>query len=190
MAQFFTATGQVVGFGEGEFTVASVHLEDIILHLSRINRFGGAGQRFYSVLKHSLMVADLVPPAMRHMALLHDAAEAYLGDVVTPLKAHLPGLTTIEERFRSTIFQALGVPLPSPEQSQALHQADARAFGVEAFLFGPPGLWEALGSPRDENDERLLREMLERSCETCRDQFEQAFGQLEIYGKASVENRA
>lgn len=190
MAQFFTATGQVVGFGEGEFTVASVRLEDIILHLSRINRFGGAGQRFYSVLKHSLVVADLVSPALRQMALLHDSAEAYLGDVVTPLKALLPGLTAIEERFRSTIFQALGVPLPTPAESQALHDADARAFGAESLLFGPPGLWEALGSPRDEDSERLLREVLERSGEDCRDQFEQAFSQLEIYGEASVENRA
>jgi len=175
MAQFFTATGQVVGFGEREFTVESVRLEDLTIHLSNINRFGGASRRFYSVLEHSLLVAGLVPPALRRMALLHDAAEAYLGDVVTPLKVHLPALSLIEERFRSTIFQALGVAPPTPEQVDALHVADARAFGAEAFLFGPPGLWEALGSPRDAESERLLQDILERSVESCRDLFSQAF---------------
>lgn len=175
MTLFFTATGQVVGFGGGEFTVDKVRLEDITIHLSSINRFGGAGRRFYSVLEHSLLVAGLVPPALRRMALLHDAAEAYMGDVVTPLKAQLPALSSIEERFRSIIFQALGVALPTPEQLQVLHPADARAFGAEAFLFGPPGLWEALGSPRDADSERLLQEILERSVESCRDLFSQDF---------------
>jgi hypothetical protein len=175
MAQFFTATGLAIGYGEGEFTVASVRLEDIITHLSGINRFGGAGRRFYSVLEHSLLVAALVPPALRPLALLHDAAEAYLGDIVTPLKASLPALSSIEERFRSTIFQALGVQPPTPEQSQALHLADTRAFLAEAFLFGPPGLWEALRSPRDEDAERLLQEVLELPLESCQDRFRQAF---------------
>jgi hypothetical protein len=175
MAQFFTATGQVVGFVGEEFTVDCVRLEDIAIHLSNINRFGGAGRRFYSVLEHSLLVAELVPPPLRRMALLHDAAEAYLGDVVTPLKVHLPALSAIENRFRSVIFQALGVALPTPEQVDALHVADGRAFGAEAFLFGPPGLWEALGSPRDTDTERLLQDILERPVESSRALFGQAF---------------
>lgn len=65
---------------------------DVAAGLSRISRFGGHCQPWYSVAEHSLLVSELMRPHGRFgmlLGLLHDAAEAYLGDVPTPLKGRL-----------------------------------------------------------------------------------------------------
>jgi len=69
-----------------------VDLEDIAIALSNLCRFGGRCRQFYSVAQHSLWVADQVKelrPELELCALLHDAAEAYVGDVVSPIKPWL-----------------------------------------------------------------------------------------------------
>lgn len=71
-----------------------IHLPDIAYALARINRFTGHGKRFYSVAQHSVLIAQhlLLTTGERDLALgglLHDAAEAYLGDISSPLKAAL-----------------------------------------------------------------------------------------------------
>jgi hypothetical protein len=63
-----------------------IRLRDIVTSLSRINRYLGHGSHPWSVLAHSVCVAQLVPPEYQLTALLHDATEAYLGDVPAPLK--------------------------------------------------------------------------------------------------------
>lgn len=58
----------------------------VIAHaLANTCRFNGHTKRFYSVAEHSLRVCNLVPDRYKLQALLHNAAEAYVGDVVTPL---------------------------------------------------------------------------------------------------------
>ncbi|HQP24038.1 MAG TPA: hypothetical protein PLP16_02645, partial [Smithellaceae bacterium] len=61
-------------------------VEDIVHSLSLINRFNGAAKFPYSVAQHSLYVAGLLPPELKLQGLLHDAPEAYVGDMVSPLK--------------------------------------------------------------------------------------------------------
>jgi uncharacterized protein len=69
-----------------------ISLVDIAHHLSRINRYNGACQiEHYSVAEHSVLMAHAlyregVPPEVAYQALFHDAAEAYIGDMVRPLK--------------------------------------------------------------------------------------------------------
>lgn len=63
----------------------TIRLDDIAHHLARIYRYTGGTE--WSVAAHSLCVAMLVPREFRLEALLHDAHEAYVGDVSSPMKS-------------------------------------------------------------------------------------------------------
>lgn len=86
-----------------------VAIEDIAHGLAYQCRFNGQTCEFYSVAQHSLVVAGLVPPALRLAALLHDAAEAYLGDMVKPLKVLLPEFAAIEDKVTLIIAETFGI---------------------------------------------------------------------------------
>ena len=86
-----------------------VAIEDIAHGLAYQCRFNGQTQEFYSVAQHSLVVASLAPTDLRLAALLHDAAEAYLGDMVKPLKVLLPEFAAIEDKVSLLIAAAFGV---------------------------------------------------------------------------------
>lgn len=83
-----TYSGQVVDVLRPDRNV--VRAVDIVHALSHICRFNGQCREFYSVAQHSGIVADMVVrgghPGFELVALLHDATEAYLGDVISPLK--------------------------------------------------------------------------------------------------------
>lgn len=67
-----------------------VHWPDIARQLARLPRFSGCTDAgVYSVAQHSVAVMRLVDPAARGHALLHDAHEAYIGDMITPMKRAL-----------------------------------------------------------------------------------------------------
>ena len=89
--------------------IDQVDIEDIAHGLAYQCRFNGQTREFYSVAQHSLAVAELVAPHQRMAALLHDAAEAYLGDMVKPLKVLLPAFAVLEERVTDIIARAFEI---------------------------------------------------------------------------------
>lgn len=89
-------------------------IEDIAGALSKICRFGGQIERFYSVAEHSCLCAQVaLEDGLNLDALkavfLHDAAEAFCGDVVKPLKVMLPEYAVVEKRVERVIQNKFGV---------------------------------------------------------------------------------
>lgn len=109
-------------------TPDQIHVNDIAHGLSHICRFGGQTSAFYSVAQHSVMVAELVPMPFKKAALFHDAAEAYLGDIITPLKSLLPEYRVIEDRLQQVICERFNI---SVEKNSVIKDADLIALVTE-----------------------------------------------------------
>jgi len=91
-----------------------ITLEDIARGLSHICRFGGQVERFYSVAEHSyhcayLALTDGRGPSVALACLMHDAAEAFVGDIVKPLKVMLRGYDEVEKAVERAIARKWGI---------------------------------------------------------------------------------
>lgn len=87
-------------------------IEDIAHALSNLCRFGGHTYDFYSVAEHSYRVSAEVPDALKLQALLHDASEAYLVDMPSPIKYYMPQYCRLEDRLMSVIAGKFGFEYP------------------------------------------------------------------------------
>lgn len=106
-----------------------VDIRDIAHSLAHQVRFNGHSRDFYTVAEHSIHVSHLVSPDSRLQGLLHDAAEAYVGDMVTPLKNIIPEFRIREDRVWRAIAEKFHVsPLLSPE----VKRADSQMLMAEA----------------------------------------------------------
>jgi hypothetical protein len=90
----------------------TICIEDIAHGLSHTARFAGQLEKFYSVAQHSFFVANNVSPQNRLAALLHDASEAYLGDMPSPFKKMLPDYKEQEDRLMKVIANKFGFKYP------------------------------------------------------------------------------
>ena len=109
---------------------ASIGIEAVAHALSHLCRFTGHVSEFYSVAQHSLMVSLIVPCEVAREGLLHDAQEAYVGDVATPLKRLLPEYMLIEERVESAIAERFSLSW-TPDARRAVKQADLTMLATE-----------------------------------------------------------
>lgn len=104
-------------------------IEDICTSLSKLCRFTGHCQRPYSVAQHCCIGALFVPAEYRLEFLLHDASEAYLGDVSSPLKKVLPDYKKIEDNLDRVIRRKFGLP---ESKTDVVHKMDRIMLATEA----------------------------------------------------------
>ena len=152
---------------------ADIAIEDIAHGLARVARWNGQtiGDHAYSVAQHALLVEEITaasapdwPVAWRLAALLHDAPEYVVGDLISPFKAAI-GLDykAFENRLLAAIHARFDVPYPVPDDvTRAIKTADRIAAYYEATrlagfardeakdLFGPVVAFDgALGQALD-----------------------------------------
>lgn len=118
-----------------------VDIRDIAHALARICRFNGhtSGDTAYSVAQHSVAVSIRAGLSAGRLAarlgLLHDAAEAYLGDMTAPLKRLMPDFVALEREVEAAIarrfdlWPPVSVPIPARD---AVREADRRMLATEA----------------------------------------------------------
>jgi len=105
----------------------TITLNAIARGLANTCRFGGQCERFYSVAEHSWWLSHMVPPDLAVQALLHDAPEAFVGDVPKPLKEILPDYQAIERRVEAAVFAKWGIGALDLE----VKRGDARMLATE-----------------------------------------------------------
>ncbi len=128
-----TRTGQV--FYPLDPRLVEIHPYDIGHALGMICRFGGHVSDFYSVAEHSVLMSHAVSPANALWALLHDATEAYLNDLIRPLKRHLPEYVRIEQHLMTAIAVQFHLPGACPAEVKT---ADNRILVDERAALLPP----------------------------------------------------
>lgn len=133
---------------------AQVDFEEIAVALAMQCRFNGhcsdgVGHgvregRFYSVAHHCVVMSREIPKQAALYALLHDAAEAFVGDMPAPVKALFPDFAELEDRILLAIYEAAGIEAPSEEIAAMVHEYDLRMLLTErAQLMAPPPLpWD------------------------------------------------
>lgn len=104
-----TASGKEYWFLDSD-NQENICIEDIAAALSKCCRFTGHTKKFYSVAEHSFFVSLLVPDNLKLAALLHDASEAYLSDIASPVKQLLPEYKILEEKIMSQIASKFKLP--------------------------------------------------------------------------------
>ena len=139
-----------------DLTTADIHLDDIVPALAKTCRFGGHCRDFYSVAQHSVLVSYLVSPANARTALLHDAAEAFTGDICQPMKEAIRfreeslsgegGWSSVIKSIEQTVAEAFGIVWPLPREVKI---ADLRALATEQRDLMPPAqvAWGKLPDP-------------------------------------------
>lgn len=120
-----------------------VNIKDIARALSNICRFTGHVRQFYSVAQHSVLASEHVPLEDQLAALLHDAHEAYIGDMSRPLKkvGDHAVFKSCEQRIEAAIKEQFGIKNMKP---QSVADVDLKLLVTEArdlFIGGLHSEW-------------------------------------------------
>lgn len=164
-------------------TLSAIDMNDVSHALSNLCRYSGHCRKFYSVAEHSILVgkivADLWPEdrAAVRAAFLHDATEAYVTDLPTPIKVLLPDYIALEDKLAADLAEAFHIQW-SPEIAERVKFADMAALATEArLLFDDVSEWDAIKSYESRND--LLLPGFPLAPGEAKKQFMRAFIELE-----------
>jgi 5'-deoxynucleotidase YfbR-like HD superfamily hydrolase len=138
-----------------------IEIEDIAHGLARVARWNGqtVGAHAFSVAQHSVVVEEIVAhirpgiePRWRLAALLHDASEYVIGDMISPFKAALGvDYKVFEERLETAIHVRFGLPARAPAPIKKLVKAADRACAffeaTQLAGFSEPEALEFFGEP-------------------------------------------
>jgi hypothetical protein len=137
---------------------ADIAIIDIAKALGNICRFGGHTRRFYSVAEHSIEVANLVEDKYKLPALLHDAQEAYIGDIIRPIKGSLTipklagyhtdiSIYEVDDHIRWQIEYALGFKY-EPAWDEIIRADDIMLATEGLFFMGSIEGWNLAEQPK------------------------------------------
>jgi len=124
-------------------TPVDVEIEDIAHGLAFVARWNGqtSGDWPYSVAEHSLLVEEIrgrlepdAPAKWRLAALLHDAPEYVIGDMISPVKAAVgPGYSALDDRLAAAVHLRFGLPAVIPQkEKKKIKKADRISAWLEA----------------------------------------------------------
>lgn len=159
-----------------------ISILDIAHHLANICRFGGACKPFYSVAQHSVHVSHIGSGVSARIKLMHDAPEAYAGDIVRPLKYH-PSFDfyfQIEAALWKVISGRFGLGVDDPKKVSDVAWADDAALMTERrdLMVKSPHKWSVKARPVAER----IRPLAPQSAEQL---FINRF--IELWGKEEFE---
>lgn len=150
-------------------TPMDIEVEDIAHGLAFVARWNGQtkGDFAYSVAEHSLLVTDIftaqnpkAPVKWQLAALLHDAPEYVIGDMISPVKAAVgPGYEELDDRLMAAIHIRFGLPAKVPAAvKKQIKKADKISAWLEAVQIAGFTTAEAdkfFGKPDAELADRL-----------------------------------
>ncbi len=124
-------------------TPVDIEIEDIAHGLAFVARWNGQtrGDWAYSVAEHSLLVEDLfarmnpgISSHWRLAALLHDAPEYVIGDMITPVKSAIgPAYRELDTRLTAAVHLRFGLPMALPSEiKRKIKAADRISAWIEA----------------------------------------------------------
>ncbi|KKN64872.1 hypothetical protein LCGC14_0487060 [marine sediment metagenome] len=137
MNEMCTYTGKLIDLEDVK--AEDICLVDIAHALSNICRYNGHVISFYSVAEHCVLLSKAEGmPGTPSARLLHDASEAYVGDVARPLKALLPNYRRLEDQIHKVIAEKYGVDFgPVTPGDTELLIIEARAIMPDEFFPEP-----------------------------------------------------
>lgn len=131
-----------------------VDIRDIAHSLSMQCRYNGHVHTFYSVAEHCVLMSWALErehptrPDLWLEGLLHDGTEAYVGDMVRPLKIHQPAFCEAEERVAIAIGERFGVRQSCDMSPEVKHADNAILLAERDALLGtPPAPWSVHVEP-------------------------------------------
>lgn len=141
--------------------IEQIEIKDIARGLSNNSHFGGHCPKFFSIAQHSILVFQLYindqgidyDTEIGLLALLHDAPEAYIGDMIKPLKIHFPAFKEIENKIMSVIAEKFHLDL---SKMDLIKKYDLKAQQIEYDNFYKGGEYLIYLSPEAAYEEFLL----------------------------------